>query len=73
MLGVDKGQDELQVRELELREREYRLAEKKMRRSETEDAESADRGAFDDGLNISYHAGDVVVDLSMMRSAGEHT
>ena len=44
------------------------MAEKKLRRAETEDAESADGGAFEDGLSISDPAGDVVVDLSMMRS-----
>ena len=56
-----------QVRELELREKKYLMAEKKLQRAETEEADAADGGAFEGGLNISDPAGDVVVDLSMMQ------
>ena len=56
-----------QVRELELREKKYLMAEKKLQRAETEEADAADGGAFEGGLSISDPAGDVVVDLSMMR------
>ena len=66
-LKDDQGHNSLQVRELELREKEYLMAEKKLQRAETEEADAADGGAFEGGLGISDPAGDVVVDLSMMR------
>ena len=62
-----QGHNSLQVRELELREKEYLMAEKKLQRAETEEADAADGGPFEGGLSISDPAGDVVVDLSMMR------
>ena len=66
-LKDDRDHNSLQVRELELREKEYYMAEKKMQRAETEEANAADGGGFDEGLSISDPAGDVVIDLSMMR------
>jgi len=62
------GHSELLVRELELREKEYLLAEKKLQRAEKEDDDTADGGGLEDSLSISDPAGDVIVDLSMMRS-----
>ena len=63
----DGQSGDLQVREIELREKEFLLAEKKLQRAEREDDDGTDKGALEDGLSISDPAGDVVVDLSMMR------
>ena len=66
-LKNDRDRNSLQVRELELREKEHLMAEKKMQRAETEEADARDGGGFEEGLNIFDPAGDVVIDLSMMR------
>ena len=65
-LDKDHGTDDLKVRELMVREKEVAIAEKKIERAAQDDETEAE--AYECCLSISDPAGDVMCDVSMLRS-----